>query len=244
MRKKFYDEKRPKEKAVDKDKQEIEGQRMKSKIVLLGPPGSGKGTYASRLEKKFGWPQISTGDLLRQSVKKDTELGKEAKKYMDEGKLVPNEIVIKLLKERISKDDCEEGFILDGFPRSLEQAKELEKITEIELVINLVVPKEIIIHRLSTRRVCKKCGAIYSVASAAVMPEVEGICDKCGGELYQRDDDKPEVINKRLVVYKEQTAPLIEFYTEKGILENIECNDADSPPEITVEKIAKVIEEN
>lgn len=209
------------------------------KLVFLGPPGSGKGTYASRMEKKFGWPQISTGDLLRAAVKNGTELGKEAVSYMNKGELVPNKIVIKLLKERLSQEDCQGGFILDGFPRSIEQARELESITNIDYVINLVVPEEIVIYRQSTRRVCRECGTIYNIVS--VKPKVEGICDKCGGELYQREDAKEEVIKKRLVVYQEQTAPLIEYYKEKTILKDVECNQADVPPEVMLNKIIETL---
>ncbi len=211
------------------------------KLVFLGPPGSGKGTYASRIEERFGWPQISTGDLLREEVKKGSEIGKEAEKYMKEGKLVPDEIVLKLLKERISREDCKNGFILDGFPRTLAQAEELEKITDIDVVINLVVPKDIIVTRLSARRVCKNCGAVYNLRT--LKPKVDGICDKCGGELYQRKDDTPEVIERRFEVYHEQTAPLIDFYRKKGILIDIECNDPDVPPEIMVDKIIEKLKE-
>ncbi|HDI02566.1 MAG TPA: adenylate kinase [Candidatus Aenigmarchaeota archaeon] len=211
------------------------------KLVFLGPPGSGKGTYASRIEERFGWPQISTGDLLREEVKKGSEIGREAEKYMKEGKLVPDEIVLKLLKERISREDCKNGFILDGFPRTLAQAEELEKITDIDVVINLVVPKEIIVTRLSARRVCRNCGAVYNLRT--LKPKVDGICDKCGGELYQRKDDTPEVIEKRFEVYHEQTAPLIDFYRKKGILIDIECNDPDVPPEIMVDKIIEKLKE-
>ncbi len=208
-------------------------------LVFLGPPGSGKGTYASMIEKRFGLVQISTGDLIRAVIKEDSEVAKEAKKYYKEGKLVPDEIVMKLLKERLSQDDCGEGFILDGFPRSLEQAMKLESITSIDFVINLVVPEQIIINRLSTRRVCGNCGAIYNLVS--VKPKVEGICDKCGGELYQRDDDKEEVIKKRLLVYREQTAPLIEYYKEKGVVKDVVCDSAESPPEVTVNKIIEAL---
>ena len=211
------------------------------KIIFLGPPGSGKGTYASRVQAKFGWPQISTGDLLREEVKKNTEIGKKADSYMKEGKLVPDEIVLSILKERVSQDDCKNGFILDGFPRTIEQAKELEKITGIDVVVNLMVPKEIIIDRLSSRRVCRKCGAVYNIKS--MKPKVDGICDKCGGELYQRKDDTIEVIEKRFEIYHEQTAPLIDFYKDRGILIDVECNEPDASPDVMVEKIIKRIEE-
>lgn len=209
------------------------------KLVFLGPPGSGKGTYASRMEKKFGWPQISTGDLCRKAVKNKTNYAEEISRYMQEGKLVPLEIVIKLLKQRISREDCKEGFILDGFPRSLEQARELENITDIDIVVNLLVPEQVVIDRLSTRRVCRNCGEIYNIKS--VKPKVDGKCDKCGGELYQRKDDMPEVIQKRLVVYQEQTAPLIKYYKEKTILKDVECNQADVPPEVMVNKIIETL---
>lgn len=200
------------------------------KIVFLGPPGAGKGTYASRLQDKFGWPHISTGDLVREEIKSNTDIGRRIKPYYDEGKLVPDEIVIEMLKGRLSRDDCKNGFILDGFPRNLNQAKELEKITDIDLVINLVVPKDLIIKKLSGRRICKKCGAIYNINEIrigdkvlpALKPKVDGICDKCGGELYQRDDDRPEVIEKRFVEYQNQTAPLIGYYKERGLLKDVD----------------------
>ena len=211
------------------------------KLVFLGPPGSGKGTYASRIEDKRGWPQISTGQLLR-DCRGDPEYGKTIIEYQDSGKLVPDEIVMAVLKKRLSQDDCKNGFILDGFPRSLDQVEELEKITKIDLVINLVVPEEIVIFRLSNRRQCRKCAEIFSVASEAVKPKVEGVCDKCGGELYQRDDDKPEVIKKRLDTYHQNTAPLIDYYRNKGIIADVECKSAESPPEVTVEKIEAALD--
>lgn len=207
------------------------------RLVFLGPPGSGKGTYASRISMVTGWPQISTGDLLREAVKKGTDIGRTAESYMNEGKLVPDEIVLKLLKERLSQSDCKSGFILDGFPRSIEQATKLEGVTGVDLVVNLTISDEGVIQRLSTRRVCRKCGTIYNIRN--VKPKVEGVCDKCSGELYQRDDDKPETIRKRLKVYEDLTRPLIEYYEKKRILVDIVTKDPDLPPEVTVEKIIK-----
>ncbi|MCD6381521.1 MAG: adenylate kinase [Candidatus Aenigmarchaeota archaeon] len=208
------------------------------KLVLLGPPGSGKGTYSSRLAKELGIPHISTGDLLREEVSKGSELGKKAKEYMDKGELVPNEIVLEILKQRLQQPDCEKGFILDGFPRNLEQAKILDEITEIDKVIYLDVPDEIIIERLSNRRICKKCGAIYNLKT--MPPKVPGKCDICGGELYQREDDKPEVVKNRLVVYRENTTPLINYYKEKGILVEFKI-EHEIPVEEGIKKIRELI---
>jgi len=209
------------------------------RIVMLGPPGAGKGTYASRLTVKLGIPHISTGDMVREEIKKQTELGKKIKEYSDRGALVPDEIIIRLLAERLRKPNCAKGFILDGFPRTINQAEALEKIAKIDLAINLNVPDEIIITRLSNRLICSKCGAIYNLLT--LKPKKEGICDKCGGNLYQREDDKPEVIKERLNVYRRQTAPLIEYYSKKGLLRNVSCNDLMTPPEVIVEKIIEVI---
>ncbi len=208
------------------------------KIVMLGPPGSGKGTYSSRLSKKLGIPHISTGDLLREEVSKGSDLGKKAKEYMDKGELVPNEIVLEILKQRLQQPDCEKGFILDGFPRNLEQAKILETITKIDLVIYLDVPDEIIIERLSNRRICKKCGAIYNLKT--MPPKVPGKCDICGGELYQREDDKPEVVKRRLETYRKETTPLIQYYREKGILSEFKVEE-EIPVEKGIEEIMKII---
>ena len=211
------------------------------RLVLLGPPGAGKGTYASRLTVKLGVPHISTGDMVREEIKKQTDLGRKIKEYSDRGALVPDEIIIKLLANRLRKSDCDKGFILDGFPRTISQAEALEKIAKIDLVINLNVPDEIIITRLSNRLVCSKCGAIYNLLT--LKPKREGICDKCGGRLYQREDDKPEVIKERLDVYRRQTAPLIEYYNNKGLLRNVSCEDLMTPPDVMVEKIIEIIKE-
>ena len=189
------------------------------KVIMLGPPGAGKGTIAKKLVEMYKIPQISTGDLLRESVKNQTKLGIKAKGFVDAGKLAPDELVIGLLKERITKDDCKEGFILDGFPRTIQQAEALGEITEIEKVINLVCSNEEVIKRLSNRMVCKSCTAIYNLAN--IPPKIKGKCDKCNGELFQRDDDKVETIKKRLETYREQTEPLIEYYADKGILEDV-----------------------
>lgn len=194
-------------------------------IIMLGPPGAGKGTQAKMLVERLGIPQISTGDMLRAAVKEGTELGKKAKEYMDAGKLVPDEVVIGIVKERLAQPDCEKGFILDGFPRTIPQAEALDRVLEelgkgIDYVINIAVPNEELITRLTGRRTCRQCGAMYHVVFNP--PKVEGKCDKCGGELYQRDDDKEETIRQRLEVYQAQTAPLIEYYEKKGVLYNID----------------------
>ncbi len=194
-------------------------------IIMLGPPGAGKGTQAKMLVEEFGIPQISTGDMLRAAVAEGTELGKKAKEYMDRGQLVPDEVVIGIVRERLSKPDCHKGFILDGFPRTVPQAEALDKILQemgkrIDCVINIVVPDEEILKRLTGRRTCRKCGAMYHVEFNP--PKKEGVCDKCGGELYQRDDDKEETIRKRLEVYKAQTEPLVDYYKKKGVLVDID----------------------
>lgn len=190
------------------------------KIMMLGAPGVGKGTIAKELVKRHNIPQLSTGDMLRAAVSEQSELGLEAKKYMDAGNLVPDEVVIGLIGERVKKDDCKDGFILDGFPRTIPQAEALEKITEIDKVVNLTAPDDLIIKRLSARRTCKSCGAIFNVIF--IPPKEEGKCDKCGGELLQRDDDKEESVKNRLVVYRKQTAPLIDFYKNKGVLSDVD----------------------
>jgi len=209
------------------------------RIVMLGPPGSGKGTYASRLTTIYGIPHISTGDMVRDEIKAQTELGNRIKAYSEKGELVPDEIIIHLLTERLKKPDCQKGFILDGFPRTIRQAEALEGISKIDLVVNLNVPDEIIIQRLSNRLTCRRCGAIYN--RVTLRPKRDEICDKCGGELFQREDDKPEVIQERLNVYRTSTEPLIEYYRRTNLLRDIHCNNLTTPPEEIVEKIKSII---
>ncbi|MEM5871833.1 MAG: adenylate kinase [Candidatus Aenigmatarchaeota archaeon] len=216
------------------------------RLIFLGAPGVGKGTYASRISKELGIAHISTGDLLREEVKNETQLGKKAKVYMEKGELVPDELVNKILKERLKKKDCEKGFILDGYPRTIEQAKELEKITKIDLVLNITLKKEILIKKISARRICKNCGKIYNIADInedgirmpPILPKKEGICDDCGGELYQRPDDDPKVIEERLKVYEKQTKPLIDYYKKKGLLKEVKVTGG---PELMVPKIIEMI---
>ncbi|MBD3354706.1 adenylate kinase [Candidatus Woesearchaeota archaeon] len=209
-------------------------------LIFLGPPGAGKGTVAQKITDDMDIVQISTGDLLRGAVKEGTELGIKAKEYMDKGKLVPDELVIGLLKDRISKEDCKNGFILDGFPRTIPQAEALDNSdVEIDKVVNFNVPDELVIHRITGRRICKECNAVYNIyPDCDPNPKEKGKCDKCSGELYQRDDDREEVVMKRLKQYKEQTEPLVDYYKEKGILANIK---ADNPLDEIVEDTKKAV---
>ena len=195
------------------------------KIIMLGAPGAGKGTQAKKIADKYQIPHISTGDIFRANIKEGTELGKKAKTFMDAGKLVPDELTIDLLMDRISRPDCAKGYVLDGFPRTIPQAESLEAALEkrgekIDYAINVEVPDENIIHRMSGRRACLNCGATYHVVH--IPTRMEGICDRCGSELVLRDDDKPETVKKRLDVYHEQTQPLIEFYSQRGVLVNVD----------------------
>lgn len=189
------------------------------KIILLGAPGAGKGTQAQKLVEKYSIPQISTGDLLRAAVAEGTELGKEAQGYMTSGKLVPDSVVIGLIRERLQKDDCENGFILDGFPRTIAQAEKLKDITDIDAVASIDVDTNILVARLTGRRTCKACNAVFHVLNKP--PKTEGVCDVCGGELYQRADDNEETVSNRINTYTQNTEPLIGFYNELGLLKRI-----------------------
>lgn len=194
------------------------------RIVLLGAPGAGKGTQAKKLIDKYGIPQISTGDLLRAAVSAGTALGKEAKSYMDKGELVPDSVVLGMVEERLKQDDCKKGYILDGFPRNTAQAEALDKMLEslnmaLTAAISVDVPFEDLMKRLTGRRTCKSCGQMYNVYYSP--SKKEGVCDKCGGELFQRDDDKEATIKKRLEVYTAQTEPLMGYYRAKGILKSV-----------------------
>ena len=195
------------------------------KIIMLGAPGAGKGTQAKKIAAKYEIPHISTGDIFRANIKNGTELGMEAKKYMDQGLLVPDELTVRILLDRVAQDDCKNGYVLDGFPRTIPQAEvldsELTKLGDhIDYAINVDVPDENIVKRMSGRRACLTCGATYHIEH--VPPKKEGICDVCGSELVLRDDDKPETVKNRLNVYHEQTQPLIDFYTEKGVLKTVD----------------------
>lgn len=195
------------------------------KIIMLGAPGAGKGTQAKRIADKWQIPHISTGDIFRANIKNGTELGMEAKKYMDRGALVPDELTVKILLDRVAQEDCKDGYVLDGFPRTIPQAEVLDealtKLGEsIDYAVNVDVPDENIIDRMSGRRACVSCGATYHVVFAPT--KEEGICDRCGKELILRDDDKPETVKKRLTVYHEQTQPLIDYYTGKNILRTVD----------------------
>lgn len=195
------------------------------KIIMLGAPGAGKGTQAKLIADKFSIPHISTGDIFRANIKNGTELGMEAKKYMDQGLLVPDELTVKILLDRVAQDDCKNGYVLDGFPRTIPQAEVLDKALielgdKIDYAINVDVPDENIINRMSGRRACVTCGATYHIVH--IPPKTEGICDKCGAQLILRDDDKPETVKNRLNVYHEQTQPLIDFYSNKGVLKTVD----------------------
>lgn len=195
------------------------------KIIMLGAPGAGKGTQAKKIAAKYNIPHISTGDIFRANIKNGTELGNKAKTYMDQGLLVPDEIVVDLVVDRVKQDDCENGYVLDGFPRTSPQAEALDKALnaigeKMDYAIDVDVPDENIVHRMSGRRACVGCGATYHLEYAPT--KTEGVCDVCGKELILRDDDKPETVKKRLGVYHEQTQPLIDYYTNAGILKTVD----------------------
>jgi len=213
------------------------------RIVMLGPPGSGKGTYSSRLASRLGIPHISTGDIFREEIKSGSELGRRISSYVSNGKLVPDEVVNMVMEKRLSKEDCRKGFILDGYPRTLNQAEFLDRVSSIDVVVNLNVPDEVIVRRLSSRLICRNCGAIYN--KITLPPKVDGVCDKCGGELYQREDDKPEIVRERIGIYKKEVAPLLEYYRRRGIVLDFfyEPNQSggDISPEQAVDRIVEAL---
>ncbi len=186
-------------------------------IILLGAPGAGKGTQASRIAEKYGMPHISTGDIFRENIKNKTEIGLLAKSYTDKGQLVPDEVTCKIVAERLSREDCKNGYLLDGFPRNGFQAEQLDTFANIDVVLNIDIDTSLLMARLCGRRVCKECGESYHVDTL----NGATVCSKCGGELYQRKDDNAETVENRLTVYNDQTAPLIDYYTKKGIIANL-----------------------
>ena len=212
------------------------------RLVLLGPPGAGKGTQAKEITKRYDIPHITTGDILRDNIKRGTDLGKEAKEYMDRGSLVPDDIVVSIVKDRLNEDDCKIGFLLDGFPRTVKQAHVLDEALEemkikLDNVINIDVAKEELINRAIGRRICKDCGVTYHIKFNP--PSEDGKCDVCGGVLYQRDDDTEETVTRRIEVYNKQTKPLIEYYSKKGIIINV---DGKQSIEGVFEDIVKFLE--
>lgn len=214
------------------------------RIILLGPPGAGKGTQAAMLVEKLHIPHISTGDMFRQAIKEGTPLGKKAKEFMDAGQLVPDEVTVGIVKERVGQEDCREGFLLDGFPRTVAQAEVLDTILDeigsaLDATVSIEVPREKLVTRLTGRRVCKKCGATYHLEFNP--PEKAGVCGKCSGELIQRSDDTEETVLNRLNVYEKQTAPLINYYKEKGLLKEI---DGDGPIDQVMVKIGQGLGRN
>ena len=206
------------------------------KFVLLGAPGAGKGTQASMISERYGIVHISTGDIFRANIKDGTKIGLIAKSYIDRGELVPDEVTCEIVRDRLTWEDCRKGFLLDGFPRNLFQAEELDKFAKLDGVINIDIDHALLMSRLCGRRVCKECGESYHVSF------LEGAtsCSRCGGALYQRKDDNPETVESRLKVYNEQTAPLVDYYTKKGIILNFESTEA--PPHVLFKEIKKVLD--
>lgn len=209
---------------------------MKKSIIMLGAPGVGKGTQAKLMAEKFGIPHISTGDMLRTAVKEGTELGKKAKEIMERGELVPDDIMNGIVKERLAKEDCKKGYILDGFPRTIAQAEFLDTVDKINYAVYIDVPEELIVKRLVLRRTCPNCGAMYHLEFNP--PKNDNVCDKCGTPLVQRDDDKEEVVKNRLAVYNEKTASLLDYYRNRGILYKI---DGNRPINEVLQSIVQVI---
>jgi adenylate kinase len=205
---------------------------MAMNIVILGPPGVGKGTYSGFLSKKHGIPNISVGDLFRNAIKNQTDLGKRIKSFVSSGDLVPDQIVIELVKNRVEEADCKNGFLLDGYPRTVPQAEAMMQFKKIDAALNFVAPDEVIMERIGGRRTCSKCGAIYHIKN--VPPTIDGICDRCTGRLVQRSDEKPDVIKNRLNVYREKTKPVVDYLRKKGLVADIDAN-------YPIEEIHKII---
>jgi len=211
---------------------------VKLNAIIFGAPGSGKGTYASRLQSRLGVDVIAMGDIFRENLKEGTPLGRQVKGYVEKGLLVPDDIVIDVLKKRLNKVPKEKGFILDGYPRTIKQAEILAGIAKIDVILLQMVPDWIIVERLSSRRICKSCSSVYNIRF--LKPKVADVCDKCGGSLYQRSDDTPEVIKRRLQVYQKQTSPLLQHYKEKNVPFIVSSITAlDTPPETVVETMIK-----
>jgi len=209
------------------------------RIVMIGPQGSGKGTYASRLSPILGVPHISTGEIFRENITNGTALGKKVKKIFDTGILVPDDLTIEIVKERLKKPDCKNGYIFDGFPRTIKQAEGLEKIAPPQIVLFLDAPKWLLLKRLSSRVVCKKCGKIYNLIN--IKPKKEGVCDDCGDKLIVREDETPESIQERLKEYEKETKPLLEYYEKKGIVKKFFNDKLDLNPDEGAERILKII---
>lgn len=224
------------------------GRRAGLRAVLLGPPGAGKGTQALRIAETFGVPQIATGDIFRANVKGETELGREAKQYMDKGELVPDDVVVKMVRARLDEDDTAEGFLLDGFPRTVPQAEALESLLadadrQLHAVLRFSIKDDEVVRRIAGRRVCPDCGATYHVEVDP--PAREGVCDHCGAKLIQRDDDKEEVVRNRLDVYHRETQPLEYFYWERGLLRDVEAvGDVSEVTERTLAALKTVFSDN
>lgn len=214
------------------------------KLVIFGPPNAGKGTQSQKLSEKYKIPQVSTGDLLRKAVAEKTPLGLKVKSYLDQGRLGPDRLIVQIIKERIAKPDCKNGYILDGFPRTMAQAYELEKITQVDIVLNIAVDFDALMERAVGRRVCPKDGTVYHVKYNPPV-KLPGVCDKCGTKLIQRDDDKEETVRERLRVYKEQTEPLIEYYKTKCRLVDIEgaggIDSVFNQMVVAIEKVQKAV---
>lgn len=209
------------------------------KMMIMGPQGSGKGTYAERLGEIFGIPHISTGEIFRENIKKGTNVGKKIEKFVKSGLLVPDDIVMEVVKQRVMEPDCKKGFIFDGFPRTLKQAEELEKIAPLDVALYLDAPEWLLLKRLSSRVTCKNCGKIYNLLN--VKPKKEGICNDCGGELIVREDETPEAIKMRLKEYEKGTKPLIDYYQKKGILKRFYNEIFESPPDECIKKILEIL---